>query len=136
MKKSYTYNPCDISDKGINQMRFELGDTFTDTGEETCVLCDEEYQVLINKWEDKSNGWKKAKVECLRAIVMKLSYEVDYKAEEMDISLSDRAKRFQSMLDSLEKSLQASGIVDMYGKKPLKCDNYFTLGMQENPRAK
>ena len=85
---TYTYCPENITENGIDKMRFELGDTMTEGGADTCVLCDEEYAAMLAQ----SKTWQKAKIECLKAIVMKLAYEVDYKVTDMSLSLSDRYK--------------------------------------------
>lgn len=133
--KTYTYDPASIADGSINQMRFELGDTFVDTPD-SCILCDEEYLAVINMRAGQTNAWKKAKINCLKAIVMKLNYEVDYKVEEMSISLSDRAKRFRTMLDDMEKDMKSAGAAMIFFRNDLNGGHYFELGMQENNKAK
>ena len=72
MPASYTYDPTKITEGGLDQMRFELGDTVVDMGGLSSPLCDEEYNAIIEKY---NKSWKKARYYCLRAIVMKLSYE-------------------------------------------------------------
>lgn len=130
MEKTYSYCAENIAENSIDKMRFELGDTMTEGGADTCVLCDEEYAAMLVK----NKTWQKAKIECLKAIVMKLCYEVDYKVDNMSLNLSDRYKHFKAMLDELEKKQQASSFA-------LKTTNtnetkpYFYLGMQENPKA-
>ena len=70
---TYTYDPSRITEGGISQMRFELGDTMIEQGPMTCPLCDEEYTAIIKKY---GSNWRRARYMCLKAIVMKLSYEV------------------------------------------------------------
>ena len=111
-------------------MRFELGDTMTEGGADTCVLCDEEYTAMLAQ----SKTWQKAKLECLKAIVMKLSYEVDYKVSDMSFSLSDRYKHFKTMLEELEKKEQGNAFVSK-ATTTKETKPYFYLGMQENPKA-
>ncbi len=130
MAKTYSYCPENITENGIDKMRFELGDTMTEGGADTCVLCDEEYAAILAQY----NTWQKAKIECLKAIVMKLCYEVDYKVSDMSLSLSDRYKHFKSMLDELEKKQQASSFTSKTTNTN-ETKPYFYLGMQQNPKA-
>lgn len=115
-------------------MRFELGDTDVEGGEKTCVLCDEEYLAILSRLE-KGKSWRSLKIQCLESIVMKLSYEVDYKVDEMSLSLSKRYEHFKELLEDLKKSNQ---IPLFHGNSNNNIDrgHYFTLGMQENPYAK
>ena len=71
---SFSYDPTKITEGGRDQMRFELGDTVIDMEGITSPLCDEEYDAILKKYGEK---WRVAKYHCLKAIVMKLSYEVD-----------------------------------------------------------
>lgn len=103
---NYTYNPGKLSEYGVDRMRFELGDTVVDTGPMTCVLCDEEYQVII----EENKNWKRAKLKCLEAIVMKLSYEVNTSVDGLSYSFSDRAKRWWDMYNQLKKELKAPAL--------------------------
>ena len=70
---NYTYNPTLISEKGKDRMRLELGDTTFAPGELTAALSDEEYITLIKTYPN----WKKAKMACLRAILMRFSHQVN-----------------------------------------------------------
>lgn len=136
MPITYSYDPTRINKNGLDQMRFELGDTATEGEEKTCILCDEEYFAILSGLE-KGKSWKSLKVQCLKAIVMKLSYEVNYKVEEMSIDLSDRYKHFKEMLKDLEKSAQIPVFTGKLGAENVQDGgHYFTLGMQENPYAK
>lgn len=97
---NYTYDPTKITDKGVDQMRFELGDTVVDMQGMSSPLCDEEYQAIINK--DGAN-WKLARLHCLEAIVMKLSYEVDTSVGGLSYSLSQRFDRWKIMMEEDKK---------------------------------
>ena len=44
---TYSYDPTKIRARGKDQMRFELGDTQTEGGADTCVLADEEYEAML-----------------------------------------------------------------------------------------
>lgn len=131
--KTYTYDPEKINEKGLDQMRFELGDTMTEGGGETCALSDEEYLAVLQKSEGSS--WRKLKIECLKAVVMKLAYEVDYSADGLTLEMSQRFKNWKHMLDSLEKAAAIpSGTPGVHGQTD--SGHYFRLGMQENMRAR
>ena len=91
---TYTYDPSKITESGKDQMRFELGDTIIENGPMTSPLCDEEYEAIISKYPN----WKKAKLQLLEAIVMKLSFEVTTSVDGLSYSFSDRAERWREML--------------------------------------
>ena len=130
MAKTYSYCPENITENSIDKMRFELGDTMIEGGADTCVLCDEEYAAILAQCKT----WQKAKIECLKAIVMKLCYEVDYKVNDMSLSLSDRYKHFKAMLKEIEKKQQAGAFVSK-NTTAKETKPYFYLGMQQNPKA-
>lgn len=131
VEKHYTYDVRKLNDSSVNQMRFELGDTIVDGKDKTCILCDEEYLSVIDRaFSIENKDWKRAKFLCLQAIVMKLSYEVDYKADSISFSLSQRYKNWKEMYDE-EKKLDKLSL----GSSNLKDEHYFTLGMLNNTRA-
>ena len=96
----YTYDPSKITDGGMDQMRFELGDTVVDMGAITSPLCDEEYTAIIGKY---GNKWRVAKLRCLEAIVMKLAYEVNTSVGGLSYSLDQRFERWKKMLEEEKK---------------------------------
>lgn len=104
---SYSYDPTKITDGGLDQMRFELGDTVIDMEGITSPLCDEEYNAIIEKY---GSSWKKAKLKCLEAIVMKLSYEVNTSVAGLSYSLSERYNRWKDMLDDAKREAKAASI--------------------------
>lgn len=132
---SYSYDPTKITDSGMDQMRFELGDTEVEAGSLTSPLCDEEYNAIIKKYGSK---WKVAKYRCLCAIVMKLSYEVDTSVDGLSYSLSQRFERWQKMKDDAEKDLKTASSVPRVGNKaslmPHGGTPYFYNDMQANYR--
>lgn len=135
-KKTYTYDPLRIFDSGVNQLRFELGDTATEgVAEQTCVLCDEEYQSVIQYGEKNNLSFVHIKIICLKAIISKLSYEVNMKVHDLSMDLSGRREHFQEMLEQLEKKIQYPASLGS-GKNSIDGGHYFYLGMQENPRAR
>lgn len=107
---TYSYDPTKITDGGLDQMRFELGDTITDMEGITSPLCDEEYRAILSKYE---KNWRMAKVKCLEAIVMKLSYEVNTSLDGLSYSLSERYDRWKQMLDDAKKEAKATSLANV-----------------------
>lgn len=93
MSRTYSYNPGQIAEKGVDRMRFELGDTTLAPGELTAALCDEEYNVIISSHKN----WKKAKVECLKAILMRFSHQVNFSVDGVSYSFSSRVEFWKQM---------------------------------------
>lgn len=134
---TYSYDPTKITDGGLNQMRFELGDTVTDMDGITSPLCDEEYNAILTKY---GSNWRKAKIKCLEAIVMKLSYEVNTSVAGLSYSLSERYERWKKMLDDAKKEARASSVAnvpragDPGSLMPHGGTPYFYNDMQANTR--
>lgn len=132
---NYNYDPSKITEGGRDQMRFELGDTVVDMGGISSPLCDEEYDAIIQKY---GANWKRARYECLKAIVMKLSYEVNTSVGGLSYSLSDRYKRWKEMLDEAKKDLKSAASVPRVGNEaslmPHGGTPYFYNDMHTNPR--
>ena len=99
MSQTYTYDPTQIYDNGVNQMRFELQDNIIEGEGVTCALCDEEYTAIIKN----EKGWKRAKLKCLKAIVTKFAYEVNTSTDGLSYSLAERYERWKAMYDDLKK---------------------------------
>lgn len=139
MAKTFSYDPSLITDGGVNQMRFELGDTMIDKEEETCALCDEEYQAIIGKSSEDGKGFGYAKFKCLEAIVMKLAYEVDYSSSGMSFSLSQRYPRWKALYDEEKKDRNQkhqypTANPAALGDNRIDGGHYFRLGMNDNDR--
>lgn len=132
---NYSYDPTKITEGGVDQMRFELGDTVTDMDGVSSPLCDEEYTAILNKY---GTNWKRAKYECLKAICMKLAYEVDTSVGGLSYSLSERYERFKKMMDDAKKELAAINGVPKAGNPaslmPHGGTPYFYNDMQANRR--
>ena len=101
---TYTYDPSQIYDGGLNQMRFELQDNIIEGESVTAALCDEEYLAIIS--HEKS--WKRAKLKCLNAIVTKFAYEVNTSTDGLSYSLNERYPRWKAMYDDLKKETVAA----------------------------
>lgn len=132
---TYSYDPTKITEGGVHQMRFELGDTMVEQGPMTCPLCNEEYAAILSK---HGHNWRMARYVCLKAIVMKLSYEVDTSVGGLSYSLSDRYKRWKEMLDEEKKALSAVSSVPRPGNPgslmPHGGTPYFYNDMHANRR--
>lgn len=130
---TYSYNPNNITKNGVDRMRFELGDTIVDIGEVTSPLSNEEYNAMITMYPN----WKKAKLECLKAIVMKLSYEVDTSTEGLSYSLNQRAERWREMLKEAKKELSygvpTCNPAAIYGRDE---PHYFRADLHANPERR
>ncbi len=127
---SYTYDPTKINRDGVDRMRFELGDTVIDQGAVTSPLCDEEYAAMITQHKD----WRRAKIACLRAIVMGWAHEVDTSVDGLSYSLSQRYERWKKMLDEEEKKLRAAISVPVINKSSVSGKPYFYNDLHANPR--
>lgn len=132
--QTYTYDPSKINESAKDQMRFELGDTVVDMGALSSPLCDEEYTAML----EKHKKWRHAKVACLRAIVMKLSFEVDTKVSDLSYSLSQRADRWREMLKEEEGKLKSTSIDGIRANQDALSPNgrtpYFYNDLHTNPR--
>lgn len=127
----YAYEPENCMDGGVNQMRFELGDTACEMGELSAALSNEEYTAIINS----TSSWKTAKLKCLKSIVMRLSYEVDTSVDGLSYALSQRAERWKAMYKDLKKELAVGVPVANPGAlTPPGGEQYFYADMQTNPR--
>lgn len=130
-QRTYSYDPTKICDNGVDQMRFELGDTIVDLGEVQSPLCNEEYDAMIGS----TSSWKRAKLKCLKAILMKFAYEVNTSTDGLSYSLNDRYDRWKAMYDDLKKDTQAAVPIcnpNALGGKNGE-DMYFHYDMLSNP---
>lgn len=129
---NYSYNPDNISKNGIDRMRFELGDTVFNPGELTAALTDAEYEAVLSRYPE---NFKRAKLECLKAILMKFSHQVSMKVGPVSYNFSDRVKFWQDMYNSLKSEarldvpVMASSIT--YGEGSA---SYFYADLHSNKR--
>lgn len=132
---TYSYDPTKITAGGVDQMRFELGDTVVDMEGVSSPLCDEEYTAIISKYGE---NWRKARFYCLKAIVMKLSYEVNTSVGGLSYSLSDRYERWKKLYDDEKKTMGGIYGVPVAGNptslSPHGGTPYFYNDMQANRR--
>lgn len=127
---SYTYNPKKITETGKDRMRFELGDVMVEGGAETCALADEEYDAVLSKY--KGDGkWKKAKLEIVKAILFRFSYEVDTKVGPLNLSLSNRYNHWKAIYDELKGEV-GNTHSPVGNTQTLQTNGYFHTGMHDN----
>lgn len=135
--QNFTYDPTRITDGGVDQMRFELGDTVVDMDGVSSPLCDEEYTAIITKY---GQNWRLAKLKCLEAIVMKLSYEVNTSIGGLSYSLDQRYERWKKLLEEEKKVAAGVAGVPVAGDPGSLSPNgltrtpYFYNDMQANIR--
>ena len=131
---AYNYNPANITGDTIDRMRFELGDTNIGGGAATAFLSDEEIDAMRS-----AHPWKRAKLELVKGVCMRLSFEVDVRNDGTTISLNQRADRWMALRDKLEAELKAPGAVpdSVLRRMTREPDrgHYFHEGMLGNPRG-
>ena len=120
---TYTYDASKIAEHGLDQMRFELGDTMVDGGVETCALSDQEYKAVIEAYP----RWKRAKLACVESILRRFSYEVNTKVGELNLSLSDRLDYWKKLYSDLKADVSASA--PLANPAAINGDHYFYAGM-------
>lgn len=130
--KTYSYDPSKLTENGVDKMRFELGDTTFSPGELTAALCDEEYKAII----EQNKSWKRAKIKCLEAILMKFAHQVDFSVDGLSYSFSQRVEFWKKLLDETKKQLSTgvptadpAALNGGLGGAP-----YFHNDMHANPR--
>lgn len=131
---TWTYDPTQITAQGKDQMRFELGDTVCDMEGIASPLCDEEYNAILSAY---GQSWRKAKIKCLEAIVMKMAYEVNTSVGGLSYSLDQRFDRWKKMLDEEKRELGAINAVPIANEgalMPAGGTPYFYNDMQANWR--
>lgn len=127
---TYSYDPTKLNQNSVDKMRFELGDTIVENGALTSPLCDEEYIAMLKEHK----GWSKAKLACLRAIVMKLSYEVDTSVDGLSYSLSQQFNRWKAMLKEEEENAVSVTGTPLMHKNALHGKPYFYNDLHANSR--
>lgn len=132
---TYSYDPAKIRERGKDRMRFELGDTVTEGGADTCALSDEEYDAILDGLKEGKKAWIHAKLAVLEAIMFRFSYQVDTKVDVLQYGLGDRAAHWKQLYDDLKKQVRASVSVPAMASAIQNTPPYFHTGMEENPRA-
>lgn len=104
MARTYSYDPANIPENGIDRMRLELGDTTFAPGELTAALCDEEYKSII----ETSKSWNKAKLRCLDAILMRFAHQVNVSVDGVSYSFAQRVDFWKKLKDDLKKETKVT----------------------------
>ena len=125
---TFSYEPKQINDGGLNQMRFELGDVEVLEPDKTAYLCDEEILAAI----EGSTTWTRAKLRLVETLISRFSYEVDTKVDEVEWKLNQRVdkwkdlyKRLKGEVDS-EDAGAAFGFLGKRQRPPI-----FSIGMHD-----
>lgn len=132
MGRTYSYNPANLAGNTVDRMRLELGDTTFSPGELTAALCDEEYQAIISQHK----SWKRAKVKCLEAILMRFAHQVNVSIDGVSYSFSSRVDFWNKLLADAKRE-NSTGVPTA---NPLALnggiggDSYFYADMQSNHR--
>ena len=132
---TYSYDPTKIRARGKDQMRFELGDTQTEGGADTCVLADEEYEAMLADLKAGKKAGLFAKLAVLEAILFKLNYQVDTKIDVLQYSFGERAERWKKLYDDLKKQALATVSIPTLAPSMTEAPPYFHKEMKSNPRA-
>ena len=131
---AYTYNPSNISESGIDRMRFELGDTMVEGKERTSALTDEEISAVLGMYKIPKQ-WKRAKLACLESICRRFSYEPDTKEGPVSFSFGDRAKLWREDYEKLKAEIRKGSVsAEALSQNACKKPPYFYTGMMENTK--
>ncbi|MBQ3434371.1 MAG: hypothetical protein IJG24_04910 [Selenomonadaceae bacterium] len=125
---TYSYDPTQINDGGLNQMRFELGDCLVQEPEKTCYLNDAEICEAIAG----ASSWKRAKLRLIESLLFRFAYEVNQEIREAKWELSDRFDFWEKLRKRLadeiaeEDSVSAFGFLGKRHRPPI-----FRIGMHD-----
>lgn len=132
MARSFTYDGAQITDSGINQMRFELGDVLVEEPDKTALLTDEEIIAMIAAFPQ---SWRRAKFELIKSILYRFAPEVDTKSGPVQWSLSQRYAQWKAIYEELKKELSVIGslpeLPGAHHRPP-----YFFEGMHDNEQGR
>lgn len=103
---TYSYDPSKIGERGLDRMRFELGDVFVEEPEKSAYLSDEEISVAL----ESSASWKRAKLRLIETLLRRFSYEVDTKVAEADWKLHQRVDDWKAEYARLKAEVDAEEI--------------------------
>ena len=127
---TYSYKPELLATNSVYRMRLELGDTTFAPGELTAALSDEEYRNIIGS----TKSWKKAKLRCLDAILMRFAHQVNFSMDGVSYSFSQRVEFWKKLKDEMKK--EASTAVPTANPMSLgggmNGDMYFHFDMHAN----
>lgn len=125
---TFSYNPSEINDEGLNQMRFCLGD---------CLVEDEQMRYLSNEEIcaalEGSKSFKHAMLRLVESLLMRFAYETSVEIREAKWYLSDRIKTWQALHKKLKDELDAEDILGInFGLRGKKSrPPIFKIGMND-----
>ena len=117
----FSYDPAQIQDGGLNQMRFELGDCLVNEPEKSAYLSDEEICAAL-----EGNTFKRAEFRLVSSLLHRFAYEVNMKVKEASWNLSDRFAAWQKLYNRLKSELDA---------EELATSNFGFTGNKNRPPA-
>lgn len=133
MSGTYSYDPSKTGEESLDKMRLELGDTVFNPGELTAALCDEEYLAIMGQHK----RWKKAKLKCLEAILMRFAHQVDVNIDGLSYSFAQRVEFWKALYQ--EAKADATAAVPVANPQALNGreggPSYFHEDMKSNPRG-
>lgn len=119
---SWTYG--DPAEKPLYEVRFLCGDT----EEDSPLLSDEEIMFLLSY---KANP-RQAAVEALKAILAKLSREVDYTIGPESVKASQRYEQFKELLARLKEDNISGHAFPLWEGQAVEHKPIFDIGMHDN----
>jgi len=87
-----TYDPAQINDGGLNQMRFELGDV----DDSDFYLSDEEINASL-----EGKTFKRAELMLVESLIARFSYETDLRVDKWEAKLSQRLTAWRALRKKL-----------------------------------
>lgn len=98
----FTYDPTMIMDKGLNQMRFELGDVDVSGAEQTAFISDQEIVAVCKT----NKSWKRKKYYLAANVLARLAYEANTSISGLSISYSQRFNHWKELTARLKKEAE------------------------------
>lgn len=130
---TYSYDPTQINDGGLNQARFTIGDVFVKEPEKDSYLSDEEYLAVLST----DDSWKRKMLRLVETLLLRFSYEVDTEIREAKWSLHQRVDFWEKLRKRLadeiaeEDSAAAFGFMGRKQRPPA-----FWVGQFDNRRIR
>ena len=128
MDKSYTYNPANLADNGKDRMRFELGDTMVEGGNETAYLTDEEIIAVLEIYPK----WNHAKLALVDSVLRRFAYEVNTKVGPVSWTFNERFNSWKQLCDELKSETQSKSVRPSDTVMKKSGPPYFYGGIHDN----
>ena len=125
---TFSYDPTQINDGGLNQMRFFLGDVLVEEPEKSAYLCDEEILATL----DGTKTFKRAALRLVESLLFRFSYEVNTEVHDAKWDLSDRVKAWQDLYKRLKADIELEETASAFGLRGIKNPPpIFRIGMND-----